>query len=360
MTSSVLAYLVPRLTSGVEDAATEALAFILNRSAPCRGALDGLLREEGFTVEPIVRVETQVTAPDGSRPDMVGYDQGGAKRLLVESKFWAGLQERQANAYLDQAEAPGVLLFIAPEARVETLWPNIRRQLEEDKDPIRLGDIETVDGARRARIVSPERHRCKRLMLVTWTALLERLLEAAPKGGEVASDIDQLHALARQQDEEAFQPIHAAELGPLVPRRLRGLSRLIDDIVDGHGVAQGWMSIAGLRATAQRNGYGRYFKFVGVPGDSFLCVHYRLWAQSGDTPVWLRISRDVPADVIKLQEKAPGVVQGTRYYNVPVWLKTGVEYEAVLAEAVRQVKEIYDTCIIRANSPGGCQGTPGA
>ena len=171
----------------------------------------------------------------------------------------------------EQVEAPGALLFIAPEARVETLLPNIRRQLEEDEDPIRLDAIETVDGARRARIVSPERHLRKRLMLVTWTSLLERLLEAAPKGGEVASDIEQLHALARQQDEEAFQPIHAEELGPLVPRRLRGLSRLIDDIVDGHGVAQGWMSIAGLRATAQRNGYGRYFKFVGVPGDSFLC-----------------------------------------------------------------------------------------
>ena len=116
--STLLAYLVPRLTNSVEDTATDALAFILNKSPACRDALGLLLREgEGaYHLDTLASFDTQVTYKDGSRPDMVGYDQGGGKRLLVESKFWATLLEGQASSYFDQLEdaGPGVLLFIAP------------------------------------------------------------------------------------------------------------------------------------------------------------------------------------------------------------------------------------------------------
>ncbi len=43
--STLLAYLVPRLTSSVEGTATDALAFILNKSPACRDALGLLLSE---------------------------------------------------------------------------------------------------------------------------------------------------------------------------------------------------------------------------------------------------------------------------------------------------------------------------
>ena len=44
--TTMLAHLVPRLTGRVEDTATDSLAFILNKSAPCRGALDRLLQTD--------------------------------------------------------------------------------------------------------------------------------------------------------------------------------------------------------------------------------------------------------------------------------------------------------------------------
>ena len=47
--TTLLAYLVPRLTNRVEDAATDSLAFILNKSAPCRRALDRLLQDGDFS-----------------------------------------------------------------------------------------------------------------------------------------------------------------------------------------------------------------------------------------------------------------------------------------------------------------------
>ena len=344
--TTLLAHLLPRLTGRLEDAATDSLAFILNKSAACRGALDRLLQDVDFNPEPIARVETQVTYEDGSRPDMVGYGRSGAKRLLVESKFWASLLEGQASGYFRQLEevGPGVLLFIAPESRLDTLWAEIRRQMENGAGSVQLELVQTAERARKAKVYGSD----KRLMLVSWRRLLGSL--AAADDGRVASDIEQLRGLARYQDEEAFQPIHPEEIGLVLPRRIRGLNRLIDDVIDARGVKEGWMTTTGLRATPQREGYGRYFRFVDdasgrtIPGDLFLCVNFRRWAISAETPLWLWIGHDVSVNVGTLRDSMPLMVENAgSVTDVPIFLKTGVEYETVLDDVVRQVRAVFDT-----------------
>ena len=62
---SLLAHLVPKLTSQVENAATDALGYILNTSDSAMRALNSLLGEASSGIEPVVRVETQVTYEDG-------------------------------------------------------------------------------------------------------------------------------------------------------------------------------------------------------------------------------------------------------------------------------------------------------
>ena len=291
--STLLAYLVPRLTNRVEDTATDALAFILEKSPACRDALGLLLREgEGaYHLDTLASFDTQVTYKDGSRPDMVGYDQQGGKRLLVESKFWATLLEGQASGYFDQLEAagPGVLLFIAPTTRLEILWGEITRQMENGPDGVKLEAVETSNQMHRARVMGPD-YQDKRLMLVSWPLLLDRLAAAVPPDSLVAADIRQLRGLAQREDDEAFQPIKITEFSPSVPRRLRWLNHLIDDVVDSRGRQEGWMSVEGLRAAPQRDGYGRYFRFRTdqgevIPGDLFLCVNYRLWATKWRYPL---------------------------------------------------------------------------
>lgn len=351
--TTLLAHLVPKLTSRVEDAATDALAFILNSSAACRGALDRLLQEGDFNPQPIDRVETQVTYQDGSRPDMVGYDRSGAKRLLVEAKFWASLQESQASRYFGKLEeaGPGLLLFIAPDSRIETLWAEIRRQMEGSEGGVQLESMETTDRIQRAKIAGSDR----RVMLVSWDQLLGSMDAAVADDTRVACDIQQLRGLARYMDEEAFLPIHPAEFGLALPRRIRGLNRLIDDVVDANGVPQGWMTTKGLRATPQREGYGRYFRFTDassgqlIPGDLFLCVNHLRWATSGDTPLWLWIynkhpdpSNRVPVGVAILRESAPSLVEAGHGCDVPIYVKTSVEYESVVDDVVRQIREIAD------------------
>ena len=347
---TLLAYLVPRLTNRVEDTATDALAFILNKSPACRDALSLLLREgEGtYDLDTLTSVETQVTYKDGSRPDMVGYDQGGGKRLLVESKFWASLLEGQASGYFSQLEdaGPGVLLFIAPATRLETLWGEITRQMEDGQDGFGLEEVKTPEQIRRAKVVGPYKQD-KRLMLVSWPLILDRLAGVVPPDSLLAADIRQLRGLAQREDEEAFQPIKAAELSPSVPRRLQWLNRLLDDVVDGHGCPKGWMSTENLKATPQRDGYGRYFRFRTqgevVSGDLFLCVNFRLWATSADTPLWLRIGGDVPISLARLKDTAPSLIESGRSswpYDVPIYLQSDVEYEHVLDNVLRQLSAI--------------------
>ena len=368
---TLLAHLVPRLTTQVEDAATDALAFILNRSAACRSALDHVLRGAEFAPEPIVRVETQVTYDDGSRPDMLGYDRNGTKRLVVEAKFWAALQPAQPRGYIEQLDAPGpgVLLFIAPESRIETLWAEIRRRMESD-DSTGPADVErirrldeltgTPDQTRIARIVDPDE--ClidKRLMLISWTGLLDAM-SGAVVDGKVASDIGQLRGLAAQEDKEAFKPIHAEEFGLTLPRRIRGLNRLIDDVIK-IGRLRRWITTKGLKATPLKEGYGRSFRFVEAPGNLRLSIHYHLWATSGDTPLWLMIGDKVPLDPEGLHDRLVPAVElfgwSTTHTppgysaGIPIHLKARVEYELVLDDALRQIGEIRELVDRAGKSP---------
>ena len=345
--SSLLAYLVPRLTSRGEDTATDALAFILNKSEACRRALDNLLSEQGFDLEPITRFETQVTHEDGSRPDMVGYGSDGHKRLLVESKFWAALLEGQASGYFRQLEAsgPGVLLFIAPGTRIETLWAEIRRRMETGEDPVQLESGATLERMRTARAGTD-----KLLILASWDLLLERLAAAVSADSQLASDIQQLSGFVEQQDLDAFQPIQREELSPALARRVRWINHLIDEVV-AHGLEKGWMSTEGLKATPQRAGYGRYLRFVddsGVrtPDSCFLCVSLDYWATEGDTPLWLWIGSTIePVRRLRDSDHSLVVFEDVDGLWTPIYLKVGVEYHHVLDDVVDQLRRIAEIVV---------------
>jgi len=183
----------------------------------------------------------------------------------------------------------------------------------------------------------------KQLALLSWALVLDRLALAV-RDQQLAAEIGQLRGLAVREDEAAFWPLHSEDTAATFPRRLQGYYRLVDHVVDARGVPGGWMSTRGARATATRNFYGRYFRFPGIAGFLFLCVHLRLWGRRGETPIWLAIGRNVPVP--------PGALTGDRspsrddthpaYRFVPIRLRTGVEYEDVLADVVSQVSEIHD------------------
>ena len=318
--TTLMAHLVPRLTGQVENAATDALGYILNKSATSREALTDLHGEGGLDMPPIARVETQVTYEDGKRPDMVGYDETGVRRLIVESKFWASLQERQASGYLQQIDedGPTALLFIAPEVRLETLWTEIVRQIREESPEATLRPETPANGWRSAMVEGVP----KRLALVSWDRLLRGMADRTGDDGVVTEDVRQLRGLARRQDAEAFLPVRAEELSPDFARRAVGYVRLVDDVVNS-GVSQGWL--ARLKKTPQWYGYGRYFRFVETEKVFWFGVNHERWAGSGDTPLWLYDDTATADDPKKWS---------------PVHVKTGVERPEILDDAASKVKDL--------------------
>ena len=165
---TLLAHLSPSFTSQTENIAVEALGYVLNKYAGSREGLDDVVRSGVRNVKPVDRVRTQASALDGTRPDLVGVDEDGAERVLIEAKFWADLTPRQPHAYLDRLpdDGPAVLVFLTPEDRVFSLWPQLRSRAQ------RAGKtLVDVDAERKCvRVDGSQRH----VLLVSWTGLLDR------------------------------------------------------------------------------------------------------------------------------------------------------------------------------------------
>ena len=346
---SLMAHLVPRLTPQVENAATDALAYILNRSAGSMKALDDLLREDGFPIEPIVRVETQVSYTDGSRPDIAGYDKNSVTRLLIEAKFAASLDDRQASGYAQLLNQPGpaVLLFIAPERRIPILWTAIEHQM---KELGALKDIESPTGVKRAKVIwTVPRDTELQLVLTSWIRLLDRMEVLGGDYG-VKSDINQLRGLAQREDSQVFLPIHSEDLSPDFPRRVVAYNQLADDVVNARGVPGGWLDTKGFQATPRKWGYGRYCRFIGiaVPSSIWIGVNHERWANDADTPLWLAVSGSS-----QVRMDSIGRALNVQVYDewVPIHLKTGVEYIDILDDVASQLKKISE--VLEAHQTSG-------
>ena len=141
-----------------------------------------------------------------------------------------------------------MLLFIAPQERIETLWAQIIGQIQEAGGR-RLEILEVSDASRSAGVVGQE----KRLMLVSWRKLLDHLAASA-SSEDVAGDIRQLRGLSEEQDTDAFLPVHGEEISPDIGRRIRNWNWLAYDVVE-LGKKENWLGTEGLRVTPQVYGY---------------------------------------------------------------------------------------------------------
>ena len=327
--STLLAHLTPMLTDRVEDMAVEALGYILSKSPSSRSALNRVLRGAVSGLNPIEQVRTQVTGDTGARPDLVGFDEHDKKRVLIEAKFWAGLTENQPNGYLEQLpkDEPSVLLFVAPEARRDTLWAELQRRVN-----VEIGDSSETDGLRSASVIGGQRY----LMLTSWRSLLEQMANQTSAAGESSAQIDirQLQGLTERMDEEAFLPIQSTELAPEFPRRMLGLRSLID-AATRRGRRDGWISTQGLAVAAQQTGYGRYITLFDA--GAWFGYRFELWAERRETPLWLDFRNYGAIKRPEIRRKL-NLSQEDRF--VPIHLPVGVEYDAVLDAVVEQLKSI--------------------
>jgi hypothetical protein len=240
-------HLVARFSTHPENLATEAVAFIVNRSAAMREALRRLVGRTGIELPSLARFCSQAGDEQGNIPDLVGLDAMGTERLLIENKFWAGLTVNQPAGYLERLPAEGgaVLIFVVPSKRLPIVWTELASSAMNRST--RLPNPEQLAGDLLfARLTSSTA-----LAATTWNAVLDSIEAAARTSGEAsaAADIAQLRSLCDVMDNEAFLPVRMAELTNLdVPRRMIGLADLIPDLSQ-LAVAAGIAIIKGLMPT---------------------------------------------------------------------------------------------------------------
>lgn len=324
-----------------ENIAVEALGHILSESDAARHVLSDVLRTGGAEVGEIARVKTQASGEEGTRPDLAGLDQHNKERVLIEAKFWAGLTDNQPVVYLERLpeNQASALLFVAPAKRLELLWQEMCRLVGEAK-------IELIRGHEEANLWSATVGGKRLLMLTSWTYLLDRMDSRASTSREshTESDIQQLQGLAEQMDDEAFLPLRREELGPELPRRLRNLEKLVDDVIKRLGQKELAANIkkAGSSSTA----YGRGLQLSGA--DAWFGIDHYKWAENRDTPLWLYLYEGVqPVSEIRerLQPLAPELELLEFVDNelvVPIYPPVGVEYDTVLNAVVAHLKEVAE------------------
>ena len=311
---TLLAHLSPSLTSQTENIAVEALGYVLNKYAGSREGLNDVVRSGVRNVKPVDKVQTQASALDGTRPDLVGVDEGGAERVLIEAKFWADLTPRQPHAYLDRLpdDGPAVLVFLAPEDRIVSLWPQLRSRAQTAGKT-----LVDVDAERKCvRVDGSQRH----LLLVSWTGLLDRMSARTRDEQGAEDDIRQLRGLAEFAEEGRFRPIRDTreDFGP-DSRHMRDMKRMIDAATE-RGIKDGWASRKGLNRTPRSYGYGRYLKL----GDRVVWfgIHTDRWERDGETPLWLDcgngrwvpITNVVGNDGVEYADVLNGVVAALREF----------------------------------------------
>ena len=331
---SLFGHLATRFSAQPENLATESLHYILERSPAVASAFIHFVEDIGVQLGEGLTFETQVGKACSARPDMVACDVQGHEVLIVEAKFWAGLTDNQPVTYLNRLpdDQHGLLLFLAPGQRFETLWPELLRRCQ--LAGISTGASKDRIGWRAAQIDAAAHHGPCELAL-------------APRCSVARGTRDGRHgigcrysATARHVRLYGLRCIPASTLRGAdrpVPARVEQYCRLVDDVTRRLMP----MGLHRPRTDNGRQSWWRYARFLLVHG--FGCwIHFSpaLWSRLRPTPLWLSIKDpnwQRPAEAQKRlaqlnEADGPRALPVEDHLAVPLYLLLGVERDQVVED----------------------------
>ena len=328
---TLLSFIAQRHSIGLEDVATDALFFILSHSAPARQALSDLLGYEGDPL-PIAKAQPWAADAHGAVPDLACLNDDDNLVALIESKFWAPLTRNQPVTYWQglPVDRPSVLLFLAPEPRVDQggLWDELverlRNACHELEPAKRKGSL----------ITAPAKAGQRRLMLTTWHLLLDRMAQSAKDDDDAQAcfEIAELQGLA------------ASVIAGDNPQRDENLKRLIADAVK-HVERSGWANTDGLTVGVGFNFHVRYLRLAGA--NAWLGIDYEAVKQMPDKPLWLSFyggsNADVDLDMVRraLGDLAePDAEWREGQARVPITLPEGADHDATLDAIAAELERV--------------------
>jgi hypothetical protein len=288
MDDRILGHLAQRFAVSEENIATEALTWLLRRSAAARVALVGYARAVGADVPDELTFIGQVGSPDTGRPDVVGLDASSRERLLIEAKFAAALTEQQPRGYLKRLplDVDGVLLVVTPTVRLPTLWVELLRAV-----PELAASAPSPSAVPTAKVLSVKAGTHTTLALVSWRSLVSGVLEALRAADEslLARDAEQLLALTEAMDSAAFAPLRPGDLDARAARQIAQLHLIIDAarsrIAAGSSVAEPY----GNRSSHGRIFYGWWIRSRKTKKAIWYGFLPRAWARHGLSPLWVQV-----------------------------------------------------------------------
>ncbi|MDE2903600.1 MAG: hypothetical protein OXP73_11300 [Chloroflexota bacterium] len=272
---SLLSLIARGYAAGREDAATEALCFILSRSESARDEFAKFLGDDGEPL-PVASFRTQQLV-NGAFPDMACFDDDSNHVAFVESKFWASLTSRQPVNYWEALpdHRSATLLILAPASRVAgrdegSLWDMLKQRLRRAHH-----DLSPVDSQERKDLVAAtSEDGQRRLMLTSWDVLLDRLAEATKEDEDhqACFEVAELWGLAHDAIKDD-DPVEDANLRKLIADAVARVKE------------SGWANTDGLRTGGTVGGhYARFFRLGGrITG---LRIDYKAKKQM-DKPLWL-------------------------------------------------------------------------
>lgn len=208
----------------------------------------------------------------GSIPDLVGATTDGTGVLLVESKFWAPLTPNQPVGYLRRlpTDKKGMVLFIAPEGRYETLWPELIARCQGE-------GFELSDERREP----PNWHAVRTsevgcLAYVSWSFALDHLEDQLQEAGQDrgAHEVWQLKGLC--------QRLEAGIQLPPGPMQLRSIVDEVAKRLSGMGI----FNMSGYKATPGPGSYRRYGTLAGH-ANWFVEYNERNATRFGESLLWV-------------------------------------------------------------------------
>jgi hypothetical protein len=345
--TTLLGELATRFAHHPEDLATESLWFIITQSTAVKQRLITFFASwvDDPTLSLTFRTQDSATDAEGrTRPDLVGVDYGGRQRIIVEAKFWAGLTDAQPVGYLDRlpADESGLLVFVAPQARADLLWDELLRRCQAAGRTF----VTLPSKSQEYRLVRIGEHAA--LGLTSWAALLAALRSAAENAEDraAADDLAQLDGLCQRMDDQAFLPVRSEELAPEIGRRFFQFCQLAD-VLTGALEREHLADRRGLRKGKGPGFYGQYLLLKGWP--CFLHVSAWRWGHVRETPLWLELyghnwkfSQELHDILSGLAHEQPCrliVVNGDQLL-VPLYVRTGIERDAVLEDLAAQVRHL--------------------
>jgi hypothetical protein len=223
-------------------------------------------------------------------PDVVGSDTTGTEQLIIEAKFWVGLTEKQPGAYLERLQAgqPGVVLVVAPAARLLSLWPELLISLAAyTGDPV--SPVEYEPG--RYELRRPSGHV---LALRSWRAVLDEMdshLRAAEQNDWLA-DLAQLRRLTEREEEPDFKPLVPLDLDIQTARQVSSLFPLVKRLVDEFN-----MSGTGLAKIRQLHSpdplwFGWELHSNTPRPIVWVGLYLEAWTKFGLSPLWADVYAD--------------------------------------------------------------------